>query len=85
MSESDLERELDRRGRALLRKLLQGHLDQRRPAEAAVRSPAPTVSSARSVGRTNAAWRTTFGTVQVERTGYARAGHATVCIRSTRR
>ena len=35
MSESDLERELDRRGRELMQKLLQGHLDQRRPGEAA--------------------------------------------------
>ena len=35
MSESDLERELHRRGQALMRKLLQGHLDQRSPGEAA--------------------------------------------------
>ena len=28
MSESDLERELNRRGQELMRKLLQGHLDQ---------------------------------------------------------
>ena len=35
MSESDLERELDRRGRELMQKLLQGHLDQRSPGEAA--------------------------------------------------
>ena len=33
MSESDLERELDRRGRELMQKLLQGHLDQRSPGE----------------------------------------------------
>ena len=31
MSESDLERELNRRGQELMRKLLQGHLDQRSP------------------------------------------------------
>ena len=35
MSESDLERELHRRGQELMRKLLQGHLDQRSPGEAA--------------------------------------------------
>ena len=35
MSESDLERELNRRGQELMRKLLQGHLDQRSPGEAA--------------------------------------------------
>ena len=35
MSESDLERALHRRGQELMRKLLQGHLDQRSPGEAA--------------------------------------------------
>ena len=35
MSESDLERELHRRGRELMCKLLQGHLEQRSPGEAA--------------------------------------------------
>ena len=35
MSESDLERELHRRGQELMRKHLQGHLDQRRPRKAA--------------------------------------------------
>ena len=75
MSESDLERELDRRGRALLRKLLQGHLDQRRPGEAA--GP---VAGADGVERSERRvherrLETTFGTVAVERTGYARVGH----------
>ena len=35
MSESDLERELHRRGQELMRELLQGHLEQRSPGEAA--------------------------------------------------
>ena len=35
MSESDLERELHRRGQELVHKLLQGHLEQRSPSEAA--------------------------------------------------
>ena len=35
MSESDLERELHRRGQELVHKLLQGHLEQRSPREAA--------------------------------------------------
>ena len=35
MSESDLERELHRRGQELMRKLLQGHREQRSPREAA--------------------------------------------------
>ena len=75
MSESDLERELHRRGQALLRKLLQGHLDQRSPGEAA--GP---VADADGVERSERRVHerpveTTFGTVEVERTGYARAGH----------
>ena len=35
MRESDLERELHRRGQELMRKLLQGHLDQCSPEESA--------------------------------------------------
>ena len=55
--------------------LLQGHLDQRRPGEAA--GP---VAGADGVERSECRaherrLETTFGTVQVERTGYARAGH----------
>ena len=75
MSESDLERELDRRGQELMRKLLQGHLDQRGPGEVAgpvegadgVERPERRVHDRRL--------ETIFGTVDVERLGYARAGH----------
>ncbi len=75
MSESDLERELHRRGQDLMRKLLQGHLDQRSPGEAA--GP---VEGADGVERSERrvherAVETIFGTVDVERAGYARAGH----------
>ena len=75
MSESDLERELHRRGQELMRKLLQGHLDQRSPGEAA--GP---VEGADGVERSERRGHerhleTIFGTVQVERVGYARAGH----------
>ena len=75
MSESDRERELNRRGQELLRKLLQGHLDQRSPGEAA--GP---VAGADGVERGERRvherhLETTFGTVEVERVGYARAGH----------
>ena len=75
MSESDLERELNRRGQELLRKLLEGHLDQRGPGEAA--GP---VAGADGVERTarrvhERHLETTFGTVAVERVGYARPGH----------
>ena len=75
MSESDLERELQRRGQDLMRKLLQGHLDQRSPGEAA--GP---VAGADGVERSqrrvhDRRIETTFGTVAVERVGYARPGH----------
>ena len=75
MRESDLERELNRRGQQLLRKLLQGHLDQRSPGEAA--GP---VEGADGVERSerrlhDRRLETTFGTVSVERLGYAHPGH----------
>ena len=75
MSESDLERELDRRGRELMRKLLRGHLDQRSPGEAA--GP---VAGADGVERRERrlhkrAVETIFGTVDVSRAGYASPGH----------
>ncbi len=75
MSESDLERELHRRSQELMRKLLEGHLDQRSPGEAA--GP---VEGADGVERRERRvhgrrLETIFGTVGVERLGYARAGH----------
>ena len=75
MSESDLERELNRRGQELLRKLLQGHLDQRGPGEAAgpVEGKDGVERSERRVHERHL--ETTFGTVAVERLGYARPGH----------
>ena len=75
MSESDLERELHRRGQELMRKLLQGHLDQRSPGEAAgpVEGADGVERSERRVHERHL--ETIFGTVQVERVGYARAGH----------
>ena len=75
MSESELERELHRRGQKLVRKLLQGHHDQRSPGQAA--GPAEDAS-----GVECSAWRehdshaeTTSGTMQV-------VGLTTACIRS---
>ena len=75
MSESDLERELHRRGQELIRQLLQGHLDQRGPGEAAgpvagadgIERPERRVHERRL--------ETTFGTVDVERVGYGARGH----------
>ena len=66
---------VERRGQELLRKLLQGHLDQRSPGEAA--GP---VEGADGVERSerrrhDRQLETTFGTVSVERLGYAHPGH----------
>ena len=75
MSESDLERELHRRSQELMRKLLEGHLDQRSPGEAAgpVEGADGVERRERRVHRRRL--ETIFGTVGVERLGYARAGH----------
>ena len=75
MSESDLERELNRRGQELMRKLLQGHLDQRSPGEAAgpVKGSDGVERSERRLH--DRQLETTFGTVSVERLGYAHPGH----------
>ena len=69
MSESELERELHRRGQELMRRLLQGHLDQRTPGEAA--GPVEGVDDVeRSQRRLQERHpETTFGTVQVARPG----------------
>ena len=74
MTESDLERELNRRGKELMRQLLQGHLKSRGPGEAA--GP---VEDSDAVERSEQRWHereveTTFGTVEVERIGYASEG-----------
>ena len=75
MSESDLERELHRRSQELVRKLLQGHLDQRGPGEAAwpVAGADGVERGERRVHRRRL--ETIFGTVDVKRAGYARPGH----------
>ena len=76
MTESKLERELHRRGQELMRRLLQGHLDQRTPGEAA--GP---VEGADDVERSQRRLQerhpeTTFGTVQVARPGGSRSSMA---------
>ena len=81
MRESDLERELNRRGQELLRKLLQGHLDQRSPGEAAGPVEGPTASSVRSGGSTTGSWRRP--SARCRSSGWAtRIPVTTVCIRS---
>ena len=76
MSESELERKLHRRGQDLIRKLLQGHLDQRSPGKAA--GP---VERADAVERSlqhleERHPETTCGTVQVSRLGESRSALA---------
>ena len=75
MSESELERELHRRGQDLVRKLLQGHRDQRSPKEAA--GPAEDTSGVEcSEPREHESHaETTSGTMQVVGLGCARRGH----------
>ena len=76
MSESDLERVLHRLGQELMRKLLQGHLDQRSPGEAAglVEGTDDVERSQRRVHERHL--ETTFGTVQVARLGGSRSSMA---------
>ena len=76
MSESELERELHRRGQELMRRLLQGHLDQHTPGEAA--GPVEGVDDVeRSQRRLQEHHpETTFGTVQVARPGGSRSSMA---------
>ena len=74
LTHSDLERTLDAMGRKLLRTLLQGHLDLRRPGEAT-----EPVRDAAGVERSRAQLQdrrleSIFGTVTVSRTGYGAEG-----------
>lgn len=74
MSHSDLERELEKRGRELMRQLLQEHLDRRGPGQC--QEP---VCGADGQQRTRKRTQerdleTIFGTVQVARTGYGHPG-----------
>ena len=76
MSESDLERELHRRGQELIRKFLQGHLAQRSPGKAAgpVEGADAVERSPRYVEERHT--ETTCGTVRVARLGESRSATA---------
>ena len=70
MTHSELERELEKRGRELMRKLLQEHLDNRSPGQCD-----QPVKGADGVERPRVRLQerkleTVFGTVSVERAGY---------------
>jgi hypothetical protein len=74
LTHSDLERTLETKGRELMRKLLQAHLDMRRPGEAAgpVRDAAGETHSRAQLH--DRQLETIFGTVTVLRTGYGAQG-----------
>lgn len=74
LTHSDLERTLEAKGRELMRKLLQAHLDTRRPGEAAgpVRDTAGVTQSRAQLH--DRQLETIFGTVTVSRTGYGAEG-----------
>ena len=74
LSHSDLERQLGEMGQDLLRKLMQAHLEMRRPGEAQepVRDAAGTTLKPTPVHTRSL--ETVFGTVEVGRTGYSAAG-----------
>lgn len=78
MQHSDMERELETRGRELMRTLYQAWLDVQAPGEA----EGPVVDAAgkeRTRKRTQArALETVFGTVMVQRTGYGAEGEASL-------
>jgi Uncharacterised protein family (UPF0236) len=78
MKHSDMERELEKRGRELMRTLLQGWLDElaRAEVDAAVRD---TEGKQRTRKRTQTRdLATVFGSVTVERTGYGAKGEASL-------
>jgi hypothetical protein len=75
MTHSELERELEKKGRELMRKLLQEHLDNRSPGQC----DEPPVEGADGVVRSRVRLQqreleTVFGTVSVERAGYGQQG-----------
>jgi len=75
MTHSELERALEKKGRELMRMLLQEHLNNRGPGQ----SDAPPVEGADGVVRSRVRLQereleTVFGTVSVERAGYGRQG-----------
>lgn len=74
MTHSELERELEKKGRELMRTLLQEHLDNRSPGQC--KQP---VSGSDGINRSRVRLQerkleTVFGTVSVERAGYGKKG-----------
>ncbi|MCP4203419.1 MAG: hypothetical protein GY769_15990, partial [bacterium] len=78
MTESDLERRLEEEGRELLRKLLAAHVQMRAPGEA--EGPVIDAEGVRRAEKRShpRSLVTSFGKIGVPRTGYARAGEASL-------
>jgi hypothetical protein len=74
MSHSELERELEKRGRELMRRIMQDHLDRRSPGEAKGPVRDSGGDERTRVRLQERALETVFGTVFVERAGYGRQG-----------
>jgi hypothetical protein len=75
MSESDIERELEKRPRELMRRLMQAHLDVRGPGEAAGKMAEGSDGVTRVRERLHErGLETIFGEVRVERAGYGAKG-----------
>ncbi len=74
LRESDLERELEKRGRELMRQLLQAHLEVRGPGEAA--APVKGLDGEERVQQRlhERGLETVFGEVRIERAGYVARG-----------
>ena len=75
LSHAELEDELDRRGRELLRQMLQGQLDLRERRAAQVKDADGVRHGAVETGHTRPL-ETIFGPVSVTRLAYRRRGHA---------
>lgn len=74
MRHSDLERELEIKGRELLRKLLQGHLDTRSPGETSEAVRDSDGGERRQTREHERTLATVFGDVEVRRVGYGTEG-----------
>lgn len=74
MSHSELERELEKRGRELMRRIMQDHLDRRSPGEAKGPVRDSDGDERTRVRLQERALETVFGTVSLERAGYGREG-----------
>jgi len=74
MTHSDLERELEKRGRELMRILLQEHLDNRSPGQCKQQVTDSDGIERSRVRLQERKLETVFGTVSVERAGYGKKG-----------